>query len=861
MNLFKQAPPTDVGNQNSPLHVWRERIFFAIFASGILFGLVSYVSTLRYAITRGHLSNSATFYTSVYLCAIVILLVRSIPFAVRAGIGIFLFYILGLATLLTVGPMGTGSIWLFTFAVTATLLLGLWAGLTALAFNICTLFILAQQMNAGRLKWLLTVPYTSETWNTTLVTLAFLTCVIVISLAVLVRNLEKALQKEQALTSKLISINERLEQEIAERKRAINDLSESEEKYRTLFEDSLEAMSLTLDGKIINVNEAWLQMHGFQTKSDVLGMDVLNFIYEADRVILLERRERWPHCEDRLYELRDLRQDGSVVDVQVYSSKISLGDNSYILATVRDLLKQKESEKALRESEEKYKTILENVEEGYYEVDLQGAFTLINNALCKITGYSRDELTGMNGRDCVDPKDIEEVNKAFRQVYSTVESKQDAEWRILRSDGCSRHVEASVSLVRNDEGHSVGFRGVIRDVTDRKHAEENKKRLESHLQVAQRLESLGTLAGGIAHDFNNILMGIQGRTSLMLMNMDESHHHVEHLKVIEDYVQNAADLTKQLLGLARGGKREVKPVDLNKIVSGTAEMFRRTKKEITIHSSYQDNIWIVEADRGQIEQVLLNMYVNAWQAMPEGGEIFLKTRNVEIDEEDSISCQVDPGRYVRISVRDVGVGMDEATRQRIFDPFFTTKEMGRGTGLGLASAFGIIKNHGGSINVNSAKGHGTTFDIYLKVTEKATAEENVQRVGIQKGSESILLVDDEEMITEIVKKLLEALGYTVLLARSGIEAIETYKTSWETIDIVMLDMIMPGMSGSETFNRLKAINPDMKVVLSSGYSMNGQAEEILNRGCNGFIQKPIKIAELSQKLREILDDQRGGGGK
>jgi two-component system cell cycle sensor histidine kinase/response regulator CckA len=439
-----------------------------------------------------------------------------------------------------------------------------------------------------------------------------------------------------------------------------------------------------------------------------------------------------------------------------------------------------------------------------------------------------------------------------------VEPEQNAEWRILRPDGSRRYAEASVSLVRNMEGQPVGFRGIIRDVTERKLAEENKKRLEAHIQVAQRLESLGTLAGGIAHDFNNILMGIQGRTSLMLMNIDESYHHFEHLKVIEDYVQNAADLTKQLLGLARGGKYEVNPVNLNEIVSKTSEMFGRTKKEITIHSTYQDDIWIVEADRRQIEQVLLNMYVNAWQAMPEGEEIFLETRNIEINEENSISRQVDPGRYARISVMDVGAGMDEATRQRIFDPFFTTKEMERGTGLGLASAYGIIKNHGGFINVYSEKGHGTTFDVYLKVTEKEAAEEKAQSVGIQKGSETVLLVDDEEMITEVLKELLEALGYTVLLARSGIEAIEKYRTSWKTIDIVILDMIMPGMSSSETFDRLKGINPDMKVVLSSGYSMNGQAKEILNRGCNGFIQKPIKIADLSQNLREILDDRRGG---
>jgi len=651
--------------------------------------------------------------------------------------------------------MGNGFIWFFAFAVTATLLLGLWAGLIALALDISTLFILGQQMNTGHLGWLLTMPYTSKIWNTTLITFAFLSCVIVISLAVLVRNLEKAFQEEQAFTSRLTSINEQLEQEISERKRATNGLAESEEKYRTLFEDSLEPMSLTLDGKIIDVNGAWLQMHGFEAKGDVVGMNISDIIHEEDRKILLERRENWPHCKDRLYELKDVRRDGSIVDVQVYSSKISLGNKTCILATVRDISKRKQAEGDLRENQEKHRAILDNIEDGYYEVDLKGNFTLFNDALCKITGYSRDELMGMNGRNHMNPEDVKEVYKAFNKVHTTGEPAKNVEWKTLRPDDSKRDIEASASLIKNREGQTIGFRGIIRDVTERKLAEENKKKLEVQIQAAQRLESLGTLAGGIAHDFNNLLMGIQGRTSLMLMNIHDAHHHFEHLKIVEDYVKNAADLTKQLLGLARGGKYEVNPVNLNKLVSRSSGMFGRTKKEITIHSKYHKDIWIVEADQRQIEQVLLNIYVNAWQAMPGGGELYLETKNVEIDEDSSISYQVDPGRYVKISIRDVGVGMDEATLQRIFDPFFTTKDMGRGTGLGLASAYGIIKNHGGFINVYSEKGHGTTFDIYLQATEKVETEEKEQGLGIQKGSETILLIDDEEMIIDVVNALLD----------------------------------------------------------------------------------------------------------
>jgi len=364
---------------------------------------------------------------------------------------------------------------------------------------------------------------------------------------------------------------------------------------------------------------------------------------------------------------------------------------------------------------------------------------------------------------------------------------------------------------------------------------------------------VGTLAGGIAHDFNNLLMAIQGRTSMVLMNMDSSHPDFEHLREIEDRVESAADLTRQLLSFARGGKYEVTPSDLNKLIKKENRMFGRTKKEITIRGTYGKNLWSVEVDRGQIDQVTLNLYINAWQAMPAGGHLYIQTQNVTLDENYTEPYQVEPGKYVKISITDTGVGMDKATQKRIFDPFFTTKEMSRGAGLGLASVYGIIKNHGGFINVYSEKGEGSTFNIYLPASEKEVIEEKKPAGDTLRGSETILFVDDEDMIIEVAQDLLETLGYKVLTAGGGKEAIETYKKNKEQIDIVILDMVMPDMGGGETYDKLKEINPDIKVLLASGYSLNGAATEILDRGCNGFIQKPAKMIELSQKLRAILD--------
>ncbi len=388
---------------------------------------------------------------------------------------------------------------------------------------------------------------------------------------------------------------------------------------------------------------------------------------------------------------------------------------------------------------------------------------------------------------------------------------------------------------------------------------ELKERLEGEIQLQKKLSesdkfrALGLMASGVAHDFNNLLMGIQGNTSLMLLDIDSSHPHHERLKNIEQSVQTGAELTRQLLGFTRGGKYEIKPTDLMELMKKTSSMFAPTKKEIRIFTKYQKGIWSVKVDQAQIEQVLLNLYVNAWQAMPSGGDLYLQTENVTLDKDFVRAIDIKPGKYVKMSVIDNGVGMDETTRKRIFDPFFTTKEMGRGTGLGLASAYGIIKNHGGYINVSSEKGEGTTFSIYLPVTKEKIVEEKKPSEKLLKGEEMVLLVDDEGMILEVGKEMLAKMGYEVLTAGSGKKALEIYRKKKDQIGIVILDMIMPEMGGGETYDKMKKINPGIKALLSSGYSINGQATEILKRGCNAFIQKPFSVTNLSLKLREILD--------
>ncbi|MGD9175712.1 MAG: PAS domain-containing protein [Desulfobacterales bacterium] len=608
--------------------------------------------------------------------------------------------------------------------------------------------------------------------------------------------------------------------------------------------DRFNGFAITTDrhGRIVFANRMAMQMSGLN-QSEIMGQS-LDLLFD----LTTEQASAIAKCLDQkttlTFETTARCKSGPPLIVQLNVSALdSAAADSGLAVFAIDVSGLKRT----IEEQAQLVTAVDHAAESIIVTDPAGVIEYVNPAFEKITGYSRQEVMGAN----IELLDSGQHSKAFfSTIIDTLQRGKIWQGRMInkRRDHSLYETEATVSPIKNKAGSITNYVSVQRDVS-------HEVRLERQLRQAQKMEAIGTLAGGIAHDFNNLLMGIQGNISLSLLDIEPASPLVKNLKKIEQYVQNGVDLTKQLLGFARGGKYEISLLNLNELIKEQNLMFGRTNKDIIFKNEAKPDLWSVEADQGQIEQVLMNLYLNALQAMPSSGTLTTLTANVTIDQDQYSPYYVKAGNYVRITIADTGIGMDETIQQRIFDPFFTTKEMGRGTGLGLASVYGIVKNHEGFINVFSKKGQGTKFDIYLPASVKAVLTPKKASEKFVKGRETVLLVDDEDMIIDVGTRMLKKLGYQVFIARDGQEAIEIFKKHPEEIDLVVLDMIMPKMGGGETYDRIKKIKPDVKVLLSSGFSINGQASEILNRGCNGFIQKPFNLQNLSQNLRAMLEGE------
>lgn len=646
--------------------------------------------------------------------------------------------------------------------------------------------------------------------------------------------------------------------DISARLQAEEAVRESEERLREIFLSGPDSSSIVRlrDNRFVDVNEAFSYFTGYG-REEVAGRTLQEVgiwyseeEWQKQRILLVENGSY------KNLQAAFRKKDGGQRIGLVSARIITLYGEPHIVSSTRDLTDRIQAEEALRESEERLRRIFMTSPDASSISALHGGLYIdINEGFVKLSGYTRDEVIGKTLNDLgIWPS--EEDNLLLREILLDKGVVQNLRTEFRKKDGSTVHGLMSASLITlNGMPHVIA---ITKDIGDIIRAEQEKEQLQEQLQQARKMEAVGTLAGGIAHDFNNMLQVINGYTQLLLLNKTGDDPESQRLMAIEQTSTRAADLVHQLLLFSRKAETNRSLLDINREVEQAQRILERTiPKMVDIEVHLGSRLWEVNADPVQMEQIMLNLGINASDAMPDGGKLIFETQNIHLDDEYARThIKAEPGRYVLLTVSDTGHGMSKETVEKIFEPFFTTKEIGKGTGLGLASVYGIVRSHGGLIYCYSEIGRGTTFKIYLPAADvKDDVERQPPDVELMsgKGSETIMLVDDEEMIREFGSEALEQFGYKVLIASSGEEALDIYRKKGADIDLVVMDIGMPGMGGHRCMQELIKLNPDVRVIIASGYSTDGQVKHSMESGASDYVPKPYKIDNLLEKVRFVLD--------
>jgi PAS domain S-box-containing protein len=632
-----------------------------------------------------------------------------------------------------------------------------------------------------------------------------------------------------------------------------NSLQASEEKSRGLIDSMMDAYAtVDLSGRITDANTTFQTMLGYTMEE--LGRltydDLTPSKWHAIELNIIENQVLKQGFSE-VYEKEYIRKDGSIfpVELRTFLMRDNAGREIGMWAIVRDITQRKETERELRVTT----FCIHKASVGVFRMGSDGRILSANEQACKNLGYSLEEIMNLTVFD-IDPAINPQQWKNHRSnlMASGTRTFESAH---RRKDGSTFPVEITVNYIEyENEIYSYSFAA---DITEKKHAEEKRVQLEGQLRQAQKMEAVGQLAGGIAHDFNNLLQSISGFAQLLLLDKPEKDPDYSRLKGIRDTALRAGDLTRRLLTVSRNVDSDLKPLNLNREIHQAVELIERTiPKMIEIVLVLDDHLYDIQADSNQLLQILMNLSINASQAMPDGGTLVIETKNASLDQE---YCQTHlgakAGEYVVLTVSDTGVGMDRDTMDRIFDPFFTTKDMGQGTGLGLSMVYGIVKSHNGYIRCYSEPGQGTSFKIYFPAKMDADDHDRFRHSSesIPGGAETILLVDDEPDVLWVGREMLTRFGYQVMTAGSGEAALKEYTQNRDQIDLVMLDINMPGMGGHKCLEELVRLNPDIKVIVSSGYSPNGSIRRTLETGAGSFVGKPYQLSNMLNEVRRVLD--------
>jgi two-component system cell cycle sensor histidine kinase/response regulator CckA len=638
--------------------------------------------------------------------------------------------------------------------------------------------------------------------------------------------------------------------DITAREKEADILRKSEEKYRMLVEHSLQGLAIVRDDQIKFCNNAYAAMTGYSVEELLSVVDTRTLIHPDDRDLVLRR------AHDRLmrkpvpsnYEHRIIRKDGETRWLEINAAIVEYEGESATQIACIDITERKKAEEALKESEEYLYQIINCIGDSIFVMDNQYRFILLNDAACEFVGKSREELVGKPRPEFVPVERIQSLKEqeelVFKTGRETVTEDSVPDWQ-----GNFRILMTKKSILTDRSGNKQ-LVGVSRDITE-------YKRLQAQFLQSQKMEAIGVLAGGVAHDFNNLLNVINGYSELILETLAPDNSIRRDLELIREAGQHAASLTSQLLAFSRKQILQPEILDLNAAITQMSSMLRRLiGEDIEIVAATQPDLGLVNADPGQIQQIIMNLAVNARDAMPQGGKLTIETSNVDCDEDYVKNhSDVSAGSYVMLAITDNGIGIDDATKAHLFEPFFTTKAKGKGTGLGLSTIYGIVKQSNGFIWVYSEPGKGTTFKIYFPRVEDETAGTRAKSETEleSQGSETVLIVEDEASVRALACRILKKRGYTILEAPDAKQAQIIAEEYAGKIHLLLTDVVMPGMTGKQLVLNLKSRRPDMKVLYISGYTNNSIVHHGMLEPGVAFLQKPFAIKSLARKVREVIN--------